>query len=296
MGIRFEFKDGASRAIGRFGDRAFTLIELLVVIAIIAILAAMLLPVLNKGKQRAQGIQCMNNHRQLCLAWRMYAEENGDVLVYSSQNPSTPSLDRYSWCLGTMDFDPNNRGNWDINFDITQRPLWTYNRNAGIYKCPADHSSVVVNGLQKPRVRTMSMNTFVGGCDGTDGGWAPAYNYRIYLKMSQLSGPGGPPDKIFIFLDEREDCINWGNYWTDMDGYQPSDPALYEFWWDFPGFYHHRAAGFSFADGHSEIHRWLDDRTMPPLKPGTSSSFNTRVPVPRDVDVAWMQDHSTRPK
>jgi prepilin-type N-terminal cleavage/methylation domain-containing protein/prepilin-type processing-associated H-X9-DG protein len=276
---------------------AFTLIELLVVIAIIAILAAMLLPVLNKAKQRAQGIQCMNNHRQLCMAWRMYTEDNGDVLVYSSQNYNGPSpLDKYSWCLGTMDFNPNNQGNWDINFDITQRPLWSYNRTAGIYKCPADHSCVVVNGVQKPRVRTMSMNYFVGGCDGTDGGWAPAYNYRIYLKMSQLSGPGGPPDKIFIFLDEREDCINWGNYWTVMDGYQPSDPALYEFWSDIPGFYHDRAAGFSFADGHSEIHRWLDDRTMPPLTPGTPFPPNSRVYVPRDVDVAWMQDHSTRPK
>jgi prepilin-type N-terminal cleavage/methylation domain-containing protein len=285
-----------SSAWSRFGREGFTLIELLVVIAIIAILASMLLSVLDKGKLRAQGVFCMNNHRQLCLAWRMYADDNRDVLVFASQNPNTPWLDRYSWCLGIMDFDPNNQGNWDINFDITKRPLWPYNRNANIYKCPADHSYVVVNGEQKPRVRTMSMNMYVGGFDGADymGFVEPAY--RIYLKLSQLANPGGPPDKIFIFLDEREDCINWGNYGTDMDGYQPVEPAKYLFWQDLPGFYHHRAAGFSFADGHSEIHQWRDERTMPPLHPGTATAGNFRFYVPRDVDVAWMQDHSTRPK
>jgi prepilin-type N-terminal cleavage/methylation domain-containing protein len=286
---------GPTRGVNRSGAAGFTLIELLVVIAIIAILAAMLLPALNKATLKAQGIQCMNNHRQLCLAWRMYADDNRENLVYASQNPNTPQLDQYSWCLGIMDFDPNNRGNWDINFDIIHRPLWTYNRNAKIYKCPADHSYVVVNGVQKPRVRTMSMNMYVGGFDGTDLLWAPG-NYRAYLKTSDLSNPGGPPDKIFIFLDEREDCINWGNYGTVMDGYSPVNPALYQFNQDLPGFYHHRAPGFSFADGHSEIHRWRDDRTMPPLQYGTSTLYNYIVPVPRDVDVAWMQEHSTRPK
>jgi prepilin-type N-terminal cleavage/methylation domain-containing protein len=284
----------------------FTLLELLVVIVIVGLLAAMLLPVLGKSKLKAQAVQCVNNTRQLYLAWRMYAEDNRDVLVFASEKFAGPNgtgykghgltspLDQYSWCLGRMDFDPNNQGNWDINFDITRRPLWSYNKNAGIYKCPADHSFVVVNGEQRPRVRTMAMNLFVGGFDGTDGGWPQAYNYRIYLKLSDLSSPGGPPDKIFVFLDEREDCINYGNYGTDMDGYEPSAPPQYEFWQDFPAFYHNRAGSFSFADGHSDIHRWLDDRTMPPLQYGTAT--DTNLYVPRDVDIAWLQDHSTRPK
>jgi prepilin-type N-terminal cleavage/methylation domain-containing protein/prepilin-type processing-associated H-X9-DG protein len=275
----------------------FTLIELLVVLAIIAILAAMLLPALGKSKLKAQGIQCMNNHRQLCLAWRMYADDNRDVLVYASQNPATTNLDQYSWCLGIMDFKPNNPGNWNINYDITLRPLWPYNRNANIYKCPADRSFVVVRGEQRPRVRTMSMNQFVGGFDGVQIGTGWWDNYRIYLKLSQLASPGGPPDKIFVFLDEREDCINWGNFGTVMLGFpDPVNPTLYQFLQDLPAFYHNRAAGFSFADGHSEIQRWRDDRTMPPLHTGTTSSATVPVLVPRDVDVAWLQDHSTRLK
>jgi prepilin-type processing-associated H-X9-DG protein len=262
----------------------------LVVIAIISILAAMLLPSLVRSKEKAQGISCMNNHRQLCLAWRMYADDNRDILVYASQNPDTPQLDQYSWCLGTMDFDPSNRGNWDINDDITRRPLWPYNRNANIYRCPSDQSYVVVNGQRKPRVRTMSMNLYVGGFDGTDLGLD---QYWVYAKLSQLSGSGGPPDKIFIFLDEREDCINWGNYMTDMSGYgNPANPTQYEFSQDLPAFYHNRACGFSFADGHSEIKRWLDPRTMPPIQ--FEQAVVETVTTPENVDVAWLQDHSTR--
>jgi prepilin-type processing-associated H-X9-DG protein len=268
---------------------------LLVVIAIIAILAAMLLPALTKAKQKAQGIQCMSNHKQLCLAWRMYAEDNHDVLVFASQDPPRNPLDKYAWANDLMDFNPNNQGNWDYTFDIAQRPLWQYNKSPAIYKCPADRSFVVVDGVQKPRVRTMSMNLYVGGFDGTDGGWSGAHAYWVYTKLSQITGSAGPPDKIFVFLDEREDCINWGNYMTDMRGYaNPSNPAMYQFSWDMPAFYHNSGCGFSFADGHSELHRWLDPRTMPGI---TYQRVNSRtLAVPRDRDVAWLQDHSTRLK
>src|SRR5262245_9051980 len=246
-------------------DKGFTLIELLVVIAIIAILAAMLLPSLAKAKQKALGIQCMNNHRQLALAWRMYAEDSNDVLVYAStsgrgNNPP----DQYAWSGAHMDFDGSNLANWDPGFDMAKRPLWTYcGKNPGIFKCPSDHSSVIDSqGVTRPRILTMSMNLYVGGFapevgtdplpNGTDGHWPFAKPYTIYTKLSRISGIS-PASKIFVFLDMREDRVNWSNFMTDMTGYSPPSPGQYKFTSDLPGMYHNRAAGFSFADGHSEV-------------------------------------------
>jgi prepilin-type N-terminal cleavage/methylation domain-containing protein len=274
----------------RFGG--FTLIELLVVIAIIGILAALLLPALNKGKLKAQGIQCLNNHRQLCLAWRMYSDDNQERLLYASENPYDPNSYASAWVTGTLDFNPGNPSNWDPDQDITRSPMWPYcSRNLSIWKCPSDRSAVSVNGVSKPRVRSMSMNVFLGGWGGTDGYWGPVFSdYVIYLKQTELQVPG--PSKVFVFLDMREDSLDMGNFGTRMAGW-PDQSSQYGFY-DLPGFYHHLACGFSFADGHSEIHRWRDSRTTPPLVTGglIPDTFSS----PNNPDVAWLQDRATRPK
>jgi prepilin-type processing-associated H-X9-DG protein len=83
----------------------------------------------------------------------------------------------------------------------------------------------------------------------------------------------------------------------DMTGYTPNLPGAY-LWADIPGMYHNKACGFSFADGHSEIHRWRDPTTMPPLAPGVLSGgkgSGTTWLAPRSVDVAWMQNVTVRP-
>ena len=118
-------------------NSAFTLIELLVVIAIIAILVAMLLPALGKAKTKAQGIHCMNNMKQLSLAWLMYAHDSNDRIPYASAaivqtGNADPKTDPYVWVKGLMDFDRSNRSNWDVEQDIKKSPLWSYCGNSTV--------------------------------------------------------------------------------------------------------------------------------------------------------------------
>ena len=276
--------------------RAFTLIELLVVIAIIAILAALLLPALTRAKLKAQGVQCMNCHRQLALAWRMYSDDYRDTLLFASGDKV--GVESGVWMSGTMDFNGGNAGNWDPSVDIYQSPMWPYcGKNVSIFKCPADRSYVVVNGQQLPRVRTMVMNLYLGGFYGTGTGVFDDKTWRIYRKTGDLNVPG--PTKIFVFLDEREDAINWGNFYTDMKGYptltSAGNAADYMLA-DMPGIYHGNACGFSFADNHAELRKWKDPRTTPPLKPEQLIfDGTTETASPRNPDVAWLQDRSTRP-
>jgi hypothetical protein len=222
----------------------------------------------------------------------MYVDDSRDHLPYASELPWVPDTYSRAWVTGTLDFNPANRSNWDPEVDIKKSRLWPYcGENLDIWKCPADRSSLEVEGELKPRVRSMSMNIFLGGWAGTDGGWGRIFSdYKIYLKEGQLADPG--PSRVFVFLDVREDSIDMGNFAADMRGW-PTEPERTGFF-DLPASYHHGAAGFSFADGHSEIKKWQDARTTPPVTPG--AYIRDHFLAPGNPDVIWLQERSTRPR
>ena len=289
--------------------QAFTLIELLVVIAIIAILAALLLPALSKGKQRAEGILCLNGGKQMMTAMTLYGGDNHDFFPPNEDGGNT--IPGHNWCSGDASIGSTNEFNPDILKDPSRSLLIEYLAgNTSLFHCPGDKRTGLYQGTDPqlvgqivPAARTFSMNNAVGTiCHGFDlttgpganathsgipdlpvnGPWLNNQNthrrnspWATYGKFSSINAPG--PSMLWVLLDEDVTHINDAAFCSGMERPQ---------WFDVPGTYHNSGCGFAFADGHSEAHKWK--------MPGPKQGWGFVITDPADkADWLWMRERTS---
>jgi prepilin-type N-terminal cleavage/methylation domain-containing protein/prepilin-type processing-associated H-X9-DG protein len=228
------------RALPSRAKRGFTLIELLVVIAIIAILASMLLPAISKAKQKATGIKCLSNQKQMSLAWLMYAHDHDDRVTLNHLGNTN------SWIGGNVAALP---GATNIN-DIRNATLFKYNSSLEIYRCPSDTLPFTVGGRKVTRVRSYSMSGRWAGQSAADF-VNPGLKY--WTKLSEVTKPS--PSAAFVFVDEDADSIDDGFYAVR------ATVANGGFWQNTPSSRHGNGGIVAFADGHAELWRWLEPTT-----------------------------------
>ncbi|MBM3882812.1 MAG: type II secretion system protein [Verrucomicrobia bacterium] len=247
----------------------FTLVELLVVIAMVGVLASLLLPALSAAKGRAHATRCLSNLKQFAVALQLYGQDHEDRLPPNADGREEALGGKWveGW-LGLPGPDCTN------TLYLERSLLAPYlGGEVGVWRCPAARP-VTVGTVTQPRVRTVSLNCFLG---------SPVESpvARTYRRLGEIAQPS--PAEALTFVEERVETINDGSFALQWD-FRLEEPAGWVLR-DKPGVLHRGGAHLSFADGHVELHRWQDARTVSPPRDDAV--------MPGNADIQWLQERST---
>ena len=277
-------------------SKAFTIIELLVVAGINFILASLLLSSLSISKEQGRRIVCLNNLKNLQLAWLVYTNDNeGKVVDNHYSYPIT-----YNWVHGNFGYNVEDNTNTFLLVGYENSMLGSYTKDYKIYKCPSDRSISTHSGKKYNRVRSYSLNSWIGGenstnyHDGTMNNYIKAlgkenipFNFKVYKKDSDFNNPS----YIFSFLDELPDSIDDGQFLVDLTGRALDYKNAYIIY-NFVGFSHNKKGALAFVDGHVENKKWQEIWTINPGRYGNTGKLIRPIGIPGSKDVEWLMSHA----
>lgn len=266
---------GPRRGVAR--ARGFTLVELLVVIAIIAVLASLLLPALAKAKMQAHRVRCLNNARQITLAWTMYSGDQEERLALNGaqENAGRDTL----WVAGAYhNFSPAFTNRMYL-VDPRYASFAAYLSDPAPYKCPSDRTTAIsLRGRPVPQLRSYAMNVYVGTHSSMQG--RVSARHRQFRRSTDLTAPA----KTFLLMDLTPQSLCTPAFIVPARGQGDR-------WFHLPATHHNNGGVVSFADGHLEAHRWFDSRTIRSTTVGQRIGHD--IPAGNSRDLAWVQERLT---